>query len=150
MQLQDYSGTQWKFALPPRWRELRGKRVADAAALQFFACREFAARDLKAVAPPRQQTLKFEAFLEQPVEVLRSIFDWLELDHDGSAAALQFAANLPVVNFTGRTKNTALRYPAAVDRVLTENHGTDFARDLAAREASSDCSLSANVSETVP
>ncbi len=121
LNITDYDGPRWKFALIPDWQRFAGRTCAEIAAAQYFQCNQTAEADLAAIESRRVFRVAFDEFIANPVELTRRIFEWGELGPDESAEA--FTANLPRVNdATPNTRRTAdqLRYPdevhAAIDR----------------------------------
>jgi len=121
LDLQDYSGTAWKFALVPEWQSLYGKRVADVAVWQYLQCNRYALNDFQAIDDERIFEVKHEAFVQSPLSIVRDILDWIGLSQKRSVK--RFATALPQVNDTQsaqRDQETGLRYPEEVRRVLSE------------------------------
>jgi hypothetical protein len=96
LRLRDYSGKWWKFALVPEWRSRAGTTVADVAAWQHHQCLHFAAADLALLDPARIYTVEFEPFVQSPVDSMKALLDWCELERD--PVVERFAAHLPRVN----------------------------------------------------
>ena len=44
LELVDYHGKWWKFALVPGWRNLKGKTIADVATWQYYQCNSYVIR----------------------------------------------------------------------------------------------------------
>jgi hypothetical protein len=121
LDLQDYNGTAWKFALVPEWHSLRGKRVADVAAWQYLQCNRYALRDFKEIEDDRLYEVKHEELVQNPLSAIRKIINWAGLPQSRSVD--QFASSLPKVNDTRtaeRDKETGLRYPDEVQRALSQ------------------------------
>jgi len=121
LDLQDYDGTAWKFALVPEWQSLSGKRVADVAVWQYLQCNRYALKDFQAIDDERIFEIKHEAFVQSPLSIVRGILDWIDLPRKRSVK--RFATALPQVNDTQsaeRDQETGLRYPKEVRRVLSE------------------------------
>jgi hypothetical protein len=119
LDLQDYRGKWWKFALVPEWRTLQGKTVADVAAWQYYQCNHFLLHDLAALDQRRVRRLTYEDFIRDPVRQVRGIFEWAELPP--SAVAEAFAADLPRVNDAtpgSKKASDGLRYGSAVQAAL--------------------------------
>jgi hypothetical protein len=117
--IQDYDGEAWKFALVPEWRSLDGKKVADVAAWQYRQCNRFAYRDLQDVDNGRIFEVQHERFVTASVAIVREIMDWAHLPRARSVE--RFAETLPQVNDTRDEKNDTtkeLRYPREVPRAL--------------------------------
>ena len=96
LELRDYTSRWWKFALVPGWRTLRGKSVADVAALQYCECNRIVLADLAAVDPARVRRVKYEDFVRFPLTTLRELFAWAQLPP--SPVAEKYARELPKVN----------------------------------------------------
>lgn len=121
LQLTDYDGDRWKFALVPDWQRLRGQSCANVAAAQYFQCNSIAREDLNRIAPNNVFAVSFDGFVEDPVNAVREILEWADLSLD--TKAMDFAANLPRVNdATPHLKRQAneLRYPAEVEAAMAE------------------------------
>ena len=115
LELQDYSDNSWTFALVPGWRDLKGKAVADIAAWQYYQCNYFITKDLASIAMRRVFSVKYEDFVQEPVKIVRQIFDWADLP--SSQIAEGFAKILPRVNDTNpsaRSSAQGLRHSSAV------------------------------------
>jgi hypothetical protein len=128
LNLQDYTGEKWKFALVPEWPSLEGKTVADVAAWQYYQCNHYALRDLDRLDEQRIFAVRHETFVAEPVDTVKRIFAWAGLPE--SPVAERFAANLPRVNSTRNTnaqspdrETKALRHPDRVDRATREISG---------------------------
>lgn len=121
LELRDYRGRWWKFALVPGWRALRGRAVADVALWQYCQCNHWAWTDLAALGEPDAVfDLRYEEFVADPVDFVRRIFAWAELPPCPAAEA--FAARLPRVNEASPRGHTGggerLRYPDAVHAAI--------------------------------
>lgn len=119
LDLQDYGGKRWKFALVPEWRTLRGKTVADVAAWQYYQCNYFLQHDLAALDQRRVRRLRYEDFVREPVRYVREVFEWAGLP--ASLMAEKLAANLPRVNDATpglKRASDGLRYRSAVHAAL--------------------------------
>lgn len=129
--LQDYTSKWWKFALVPGWRDLRGKSLADVAAWQYFQCNRIALDDLASIDPARVRRVRHEDFVHAPVNTIRDLFEWAELDP--SPIAERYAADSPPVNSTRRSPThapgesaRALRNPDAVRSAVGSTAGIDL------------------------
>ena len=111
LDLQDYTSTWWKFALVPGWRDLHGKSIADVAAWQYLQCNRFALDDLAAIEPARVRRVKHEDFVQEPIAMLRELFEWAELPP--SPLAESYAGELPRVNSVPAPAPDASRGPDA-------------------------------------
>jgi hypothetical protein len=117
LQLRDYEGAWWKFALPPGWQKLSGKTVAEVAAWQYFQCNRYAQNDLKALEEQRIFELKHEAFVENPLDHVADILRWAGLSV--KPVVERFAQALPRVNSTREAGTPhGLRYPKQVRQAI--------------------------------
>lgn len=128
LNLKDYVGRWWKFALVPGWRTLSGTTVADVAALQYNQCNAFAGEDLAQVRTQRVFTIEYEDFVASPAESIHGILSWADLSPSRLVDA--FAAALPRVNqvhaAAGSTTEVELdrTVNAALDRSTHETDAT--------------------------
>jgi Sulfotransferase family len=115
LELLDYRGKWWKFALVPGWRNLKGKTVADVATWQYYQCNRYLLDDLTGVDRRKVFSVRYEDLVRTPTEVIRWIFEWADLPP--SRVAEEFARVLPRVNAVSpaapRSIN-GLRYPDTV------------------------------------
>jgi len=120
LDLQDYEGTAWKFALVPGWRSLRGGCVADVAAWQYFQCNHYAMKDFQVIEEDRIFEVKHERFVDDPLPIVHDILKWADLPQ--AKAVDRFAKALPRVNDTReddeRNHGKSLRCPNEVRRVV--------------------------------
>ncbi len=119
LQLRDYDGPRWKFALIPGWQQLRGASVADVAAAQYFECNRIAVEDLACVDPTDVLRVDFSDFIANPLQTIRRIFRFADLQADSAAEA--FAQELPRVNDATPQllrRSEELRFSAEVDRAI--------------------------------
>ena len=117
LDLQDYTGKWWKFALVPGWRTLEGRTIGEVAAWQYYQCERCAADDLSRVEEERVFEVQHKDFIQQPLEIVSEILSWAGLSVD--PAVERFARNLPRVNTTSgnqQERASGLRYPDQVRR----------------------------------
>lgn len=115
LELDDYDGRYWKFALVPGWRDLAGHGVAEIAAWQYLQCNRYATKDLEAVHGERVLRIRLEEFVEDAPREVRRIARWADLSP--AQPVDRFARKLPRVNPVegDRERGPAgLRYPAEV------------------------------------
>jgi len=118
--LLDYQQSRWKFVLVPDWRELNGKRIADAAALQYVKCDEYIKTDLQAISEDRVFQIQHEDFVSAPKQYLADIFHWCGLKP--SELVQTFADSLPKINSTktDSDNHSRLRFKDEVHRVVNQ------------------------------
>jgi hypothetical protein len=117
LNLRDYSGDMWKFALVPEWRSLEGHTIGEVAAWQYYQCERCANEDLSELEDDRICEVRHEDFIRRPLEHTTSILSRAGLSVE--PVVEQFANELPQVNTTSE-KNPArpsgLRHPDQVRR----------------------------------
>lgn len=118
--LIDYQQSRWKFVLVPGWKELNGKRIADAAALQYVKCHQYIEDDLKTISKDRVFHIQHEEFVRTPQQHLENIFKWCGLEP--SILVKTFANSLPKINSTKKESahSSSLRFKEEVHRVVNE------------------------------
>jgi Sulfotransferase family len=92
LELDEYHGRYWSYALPPGWRDVARSSVAEVAALQYVASYETALDDLAALDPATVIEMSFEDLLARPLEEAARLLDALELPP--SQAVTDMASNL--------------------------------------------------------
>lgn len=102
LNLADYDGKQWKFALVPGWQQLRGRRLADVAAWQYYQCNRIALSDMAEIPSERVKRLEFENLVGEAPEVVSDSLRWAGLTME--PVVEDFTEALPAVNTT-RDKN---------------------------------------------
>ncbi len=93
----------WCFVLPPGWRGVVNKSVADIAAFQWAKSNETALDDLLGLAPDRWCAVSFAALMSQPIAELRRLAGFIGLEFDagdlgmknGALAVSSSALSLP-------------------------------------------------------
>lgn len=75
-----YEGSAWNFVLQPGWERLEGRTLAEVCADQWRACNDACLRDLRSFPPATVMRVRYEDVVARPVEALRSIAGWAELD----------------------------------------------------------------------
>lgn len=115
LNLRDYSGTRWKFALVPEWKSLQSASIGEVAALQYYQCNSYTRSDLEGVDGDRVFKVNHEHFVDRPLDFVKEILEWAGFSP--SPVVERFARRLPKVNSTGRNdsnRNGRLRYPSAI------------------------------------
>ena len=75
-QLPGWDREGWCFLLPPGWRRMRGKSIADIAAFQWAATNSIILDECQKLEPDRWATVTYEAFIEDPDRVLNSLAEF--------------------------------------------------------------------------
>lgn len=92
-----YAGRRWCFLLPPGWRRLTGRPLAEVCAAQYRAAAQALASDLGPErAGGRVVDVHYERLVNDPEAELRRACPGLALDWD--PALLEADGGLPVVN----------------------------------------------------
>jgi len=115
LNLRDYDGSAWKFALVPEWRSLRGGQISHVAAWQYLQCNRYAFNDLRNIEDERVFEVKHERFVRSPISTVNEILEWANLKKASSIE--KFASALPLVNDTQNVEakdESQLRYPKEV------------------------------------
>jgi len=114
LELRDYSGKYWKFALVPGWDSLHRKTVGEVAAWQYYQCNRYAREDFNRLAKHRVISVKHERFVKEPLKIVDDILTRAGLSME--SAVKQFATVLPQVNSTRKNESQGgqLRYPEQV------------------------------------
>jgi hypothetical protein len=82
----------WCFLLPPGWRTMIGKPLAEIAAFQWAAANEIIVERLAGLPPARWTAVSYESLVGQPAEALRRVAVFAGLD----AGAVVEPVPLPV------------------------------------------------------
>ncbi|MCS4198121.1 hypothetical protein GGP46_002992 [Salinibacter ruber] len=117
LDLQDYPGEMWNFALVPQWRSLKGRTIGEVAAWQYYQCERCASDDLNELENDRVIEVRHEDFIQRPLELTSKILSRAGLSVE--TVVEQFASELPQVNATSesnRAHNSQLRHPKQVRR----------------------------------
>ena len=79
-QLPDWDRPGWCFLLPPGWREMRGKSLAEIAAFQWSASNRIIIDELASLPVTRWTSVTYEALVADPQSVLTGICQFAKLD----------------------------------------------------------------------
>lgn len=95
--LPDWHLPGWCFLLPPGWRALKGKSIAEIAAFQWTKSNQAIISSLSELPETRWTSLDYQAFLDDPQQALHTIAGFL-----GVSAEIQplSAANIPLSRTT--------------------------------------------------
>lgn len=97
LRIPDYAGERWCFLLPPGWRELRGRPLAEVCAAQWCASVEAVLEEAPALrAAGRFSEVCYEELVRSPRRVLGELCEQIELPFE--AALLDGDGALRVVN----------------------------------------------------
>ena len=96
LNLADYDGGKWKFALIPGWRDLKGGTTLDVAARQYYQCNRIAMEDLQRVESSRVKRVRYEELISNPKGIISSILEWADLER--SLFVDEFIQAMPRVN----------------------------------------------------
>jgi hypothetical protein len=77
-------GKQWKFLLPPNWRQLIHKSVPEIAAAQWRAANTFILDDLSRIPRERWKFISYEQLVTDPRRALRNIWSFAGLETDAA------------------------------------------------------------------
>ena len=90
--LPGWDRSTWCFLLPPGWRAMLGKPLAEIAAFQWAAANEIIVERLAGLPPERWTAVSYEALVGRPAETLRRVAAFAGLDAGDDAEPL----SLPV------------------------------------------------------
>jgi len=92
-----HEGGSWAFLLPPGWRSMNGKTLAEVCAFQWGSCHRRCLDDLAGTDPSRYLRIHFEELVMKPAETLSLIASWAQLDPRQYS---RFISGLPRINMT--------------------------------------------------
>jgi hypothetical protein len=72
----------WCFLLPPGWREMRGKSLAEIAAFQWSASNRIIIEELSSLPEERWTAVTYEALVADPQSVLTDICQFANIEAD--------------------------------------------------------------------
>lgn len=81
-QLPGWDRQGWCFLLPPGWREMRGKSLAEIAAFQWSASNRIITEELTLLPVERWTTVAYEEMVADPQTALTSICRFADIDAD--------------------------------------------------------------------
>ena len=82
--LPGWDRRRWCMLLPPGWRALNGKSLADIAAFQWHAANDTILRDLRELDHARWMAVRYRDLLDASAETIRRIAGFAGLPFDGS------------------------------------------------------------------
>ena len=81
-QLPDWDRPGWCFLLPPGWREMRGKSLAEIAAFQWAASNRIIIEELTLLPAERWTAVTYEALVADPQAALTDICRFANIEAD--------------------------------------------------------------------
>ncbi len=113
MAIDGYQGANWKFLVPPGWREyVTGHTLAEVCAFQWASANRAVLEARDGVDPERWIDLSYEELTARPTERMTEVLDRLNLPPDG---VVEWAADLD-----GHVSRTAVTAPRP-NKWLEEN-----------------------------
>lgn len=70
----------WCLLLPPGWRELNGRSLAEVAAFQWKSCNEIIMKDLKEIPDTRKTYLSYEDLLSDPGKEIHRLLKFCKIN----------------------------------------------------------------------
>jgi hypothetical protein len=95
-ELVGHPGRYWSFVLPPGWQSQNGKSLMEVCAFQWAVCHKRCIDDTASFDRDRYLQLHLEDLLENPVDVLRQVAAWAEVD---PRPFERFSRGLPRINY---------------------------------------------------
>jgi len=117
--LPDWDRPAWCFLLPPGWRRLKGKALADIAAFQWSVGNRIILEELQRLPAERWMTTSYEQLTSEPSVTLRDIAGFAGLQLPDLALGKQ---SLPLsrTTLTPPHPDKWRRHSEAIDRVSDE------------------------------
>lgn len=98
-QLPGWNGPPWSLLLPPGWKDLNGKGLAEIAAHQWAETNRIILDDLSALPADRHHVVRYSDFVADPASVVRGIADFAGIEMD-AALSERTAGALPNSRYT--------------------------------------------------
>src|SRR5581483_6914174 len=123
--LAGWQGPPWSLLLPPGWRELQGKPLADIAAHQWRVANEIMLDDLRRLPASRWTTIDYADLVRDPPSVVRGLCSFAGLAFNEALAA-RTSGPLPDARHTLTPPKAGKwqAHRAEIDRVLPQVQGT--------------------------
>lgn len=96
--LRDWEGP-WSMLLPPGWRQLKGRPLAEIAAFQWQATNSLVMDDLAAIPAARRVVVRYDQLLADPATAVQGICRFAGLEFD-QALKERVAQELPASRYT--------------------------------------------------
>lgn len=90
--LPNWDRTGWCFLLPPGWRDLVGKSLAEIAAFQWSAANRIVLDELGRLDADRWTTVSYEQLLEDPTATLKALAGFAGIAGPASEVAVEAMA----------------------------------------------------------
>lgn len=119
--IPDYPFTRWNFPLPPGWRELSDRPLAEVVAFQWRMMQEGILGLESRTPDARFLRIRLEDLNTRPRETVEQIAAFLELPWSEYLEA--FAGRVPVVNAEGK-RQPAGQFEASVEEALLSVRNT--------------------------
>jgi len=97
-QLRDWGGP-WSMLLPPGWRALKGRPLAEVAAFQWSSTNSIVMDDLAALDARRRLVIRYDQLLSDSATAVESICKFADIDFD-TALRSRVANALPHARYT--------------------------------------------------
>ena len=97
--MEGWEGPPWSLLLPPGWKSLNGKGLAEIAAYQWTETNRIIMDDLTALPADRRHVVRYSDFVSDPAAVVRGIAAFADIDID-EALAQRTSAALPNSRYT--------------------------------------------------
>jgi hypothetical protein len=83
--------------LPPGWRSMNGRTLAEVCAFQWASCHQRCLEDVSSIDRSRYLRVRFEDLVSDPSDALSKIASWARLD---AGPFRRFNDGLPRINVT--------------------------------------------------
>ncbi|RLA29005.1 MAG: zinc chelation protein SecC [Gammaproteobacteria bacterium] len=115
-QLPDWDRPGWCFLLPPGWREMRGKSLAEIAAFQWSASNRIIIEELASLPMERWTSVTYESLVADPQSVLTDICRFAKLD-PGQLQVRSGALPLSRTTITPPSADKWRKYETEIERL---------------------------------
>ena len=95
--IQGYQGNQWKFLMPPGWKDYVNKPLEEVCAFQWTSSNKAALDGLKQIDEGRKCTISYEDLTENTYEAIKEICDFVDIPFSKDIQNISKAP--PVVNY---------------------------------------------------
>lgn len=111
----------WHMLLPPGWRALNGKSIADIAAFQWRASNQIMLDDLNALGPARWTSISYTKLIENTDSEIERLCSFCKIPYQGILKSMA-ASPLPLssTTFSAPDPEKWKKYEAEINRVLPQ------------------------------